>query len=190
MRDRVQGSETGNVTAVPRPPAARPRPAPVAPGNGPVQLQRPGACRATVRDALDAALRGVRLGGKDRQFLRRLVHWDKRNAAAVASLLWRARQAGRIEAALSGRQLEVVLTALEDAAVYRTSGAAAVGCWDCENIRGGRCADHARDADRARACAELAAQLAAGQGAGPGGAGELQRPTDISGFRHRTPVAS
>jgi hypothetical protein len=190
MRDRVQGSESANVTAVPRPPAKRARRAAVQPGNGPVQLQRPGASRATVRDALDAALRGVRLGGGDRKFLRRLVNWDKRNAAALASLLWRARQAGRIEASLSGRQLEVVLTALEDAAVYRTSGAAAVGCWDCENVPTGRCADHAKDADRARACAELAAQLAACHVPGPGGAGELQRPTAISGFRRRTSVAS
>jgi hypothetical protein len=190
MRDRVQGSASANVTVAGGPPAKRARSAAVQPGNGPVQLQRSGACRATVRDALDAALRGVRLGGRDRQFLRRLVHWDKRNAAAVASLLWRARQAGCIEASLSARQLEVVLTALEDAAVYRTSGAAAMGCWDCENIPSRRCADHARDADRARACAELAAQLAAGPGAGPADAGELQRPTDISGFRQRTPVAS
>ena len=120
----------------------------------------------------------------------RLVNWDKRNAAALASLLWRARQAGRIEASLSGRQLEVVLTALEDAAVYRTSGAAAVGCWDCENITSGRCADHAKDGDRARACAELAAHLAATQVPGPGSPGDLQRPTDISGFRRRTSVAS
>ena len=81
----------------------------------------------------------------------------------MASLLTRARLAGRDEVALSARQLEIVLTALEDAAVYRASGADVMGCWDCENIPGGRCADHARDADRARACAELAAQLAVGQ---------------------------
>ncbi len=197
MGDRVQGSEAGGITAVPRPPSARPRSAPAQPGTGPVQLQRPGACRATVRDALDAALRGIRLAGRDSQFLRRLVHWDKRNAAAVASLLWRARQAGRAEAALSPRQLEIMLTALEDAGVYRTSGAAAAGCWGCRKIPGGRCADHARDADRARACAELAAQLAAGVAGpagvvGPAGAapGELKHPTDIAGFRRRTSVAS
>ncbi len=189
MTDRVQGNKAGNVTAVPKPPAARPGGAAAQPSAGPVQLEQP-ACRATVRDALDAALHGIRLAGRDRQFLRRLVHWDKRNAAAVTSLLWRARQAGRNEAWLAPRQLEIVLTALEDAGVYRTSGAAAAGCWDCQNIPGGRCADHARDADRARACAELAAQLAAAV-AGPAGpvAGE-QRPTDISGFRRRTSVAS
>lgn len=190
MRDRVQGSGSANVTAAGGPPATRARSAAVQPGSGPVQLQRSGACRATVRDALDAALRGVRLGGGDRKFLRRLVHWDKRNAAAVASLLWRARQAGRIEASLSGRQLGVVLTALEDAAVYRTSGAAAVGCWDCENVPSGRCADHAKDGDRARACAELAAHLAATQVPGPRAPGDLHRPTSISGFRRRTSVAS
>jgi hypothetical protein len=185
MSDCAQVSGTGNIAAVPNPAEARSGPATVQP-------QRPGGCRATVRDALDAALYGMRLGGRDRQFLRRLVHWDKRNAAAVASLLLRARQAGRSEVALSARQLEIVLTALEDAGLYRASGAAAVGCWDCENIPGGRCADHARDADRARACAELAAQLAAGGAAGSAAAtaGGLPRPTDISGFRQRTSVAS
>jgi hypothetical protein len=191
VRDRVQGSDTGNITAVPGPPAARPIAAAAAPPTAPVALQRPDGCRATVRDALDAALRGARLVGRDRQFLRRLVHWDKRNAAAVASLLWRARQAGRDEAALSPRQLETVLTALEDAGAYRTSGVAAAGCWDCQNIPGGRCADHARDADRARACAELAAQLAASvTGPAAVAADELHGPTDISGFRRRTSVAS
>jgi hypothetical protein len=185
MSDCAQGSETGNIAAVPNPAAARSGPATVRP-------QRSGDCRATVRDALDAALDGIPLGGRDRQFLRRLVHWDKRNAAAVASLLLRARQAGRSEAALSARQLEIVLTALEDAGLYRASGAAAVGCWDCENIPGARCADHARDADRARACAELAAQLAAGRASGSVAAttGRLGRPADISGFRQRTSVAS
>jgi hypothetical protein len=185
MSDCAQRSEPSSIAAVPSPPEARPGPAPVKP-------QRPDGCRATVRDALDAGLHGIRLGGRDRRFLRRLVHWDKRNAAAVASLLLRAREAGRSEAALSARQLEIVLTALEDAGLYRTSGAAAVGCWDCENIPGGRCADHAGDADRARACAELAAQLAAGGAAGSAAAtaGGLQRPTDICGFRQRTSVAS
>jgi hypothetical protein len=216
----AQGSETGNMAAAPRPPEARSGPAaiqavygpvqavhgpaqpvngpaqpvngPAQPVSGPARPQGPGGCRATVRDALDAALHGIRLGGRDRQFLRRLVHWDKRNAAAVATLLVRARQAGRSEAALSARQLEIVLTALEDAGLYRTSGAAAVGCWGCENIPGGRCADHARDADRARACAELAAQLAAGRapGSAAAAAGGLPRPTDISGFRQRASVAS
>ncbi len=181
MSDRVQGQESGAVGAVPRPPGVRPTPSAAQPASGRVQLQRPGTCRATVRDALGAALHGVRLGGRDRRFLSRLVHWDKRNAAAVASLLWQARLAGRSEVALSGRPLEVVVAALEDAAAYRLSGAAAVGCWDCENIPGGRCAEHARDADRARACAELAARLSTGSAA----ASDLQRLTSISGFRRR-----
>jgi hypothetical protein len=187
-----QGSETVNIAAAPSPSGARPGPAAVQPANAPVRPQQPGGRRATVRDALDAALHGIRLGGRDRQFLRRLVHWDKRNAATVTSLLVRARQAGRSEVALSARQLEIVLTALKDAGLYRTSGAAAVGCWDCENIPGGRCADHARDADRARACAELAAQLAASSapGSAAAAAGGLPRPTNISGFRQRTSVAS
>jgi hypothetical protein len=182
MIDRVQAPEVGNVTAAPRPPPVRPRPAPI-------PRQPRGTCRATVRDALDAALRGITLGGRDHQFLGRLVHWDKRNGAAVASLLWRARQAGRSEVALSARQMEIVLTALADAAAYRASGAVAAGCWDCENISGGRCADHARDADRARACTELAVHLAAGTAA-VAAADNLHRPTAISGFRHRTSVAS
>ena len=189
MTDRVQGREIGKVAAVPRPPRARSE----APAQ-PIALQRPGTCRAAVRDALEAAVHGIRLTGRDRQFLGRLVHWDKRNASAVASLLWRARIAGRDEAALSGRQLEIVLGALGDAAAYRSSGADAAGCWDCENIPGGRCADHARDSDRARACAELAAQLASGtmadSAAGPGG-GDFQPPTRLTGFRRQaSPVAS
>jgi hypothetical protein len=125
------------------------------------------------------------LGGRDRQFLSRLVHWDKRSAAAVASLLWRARLGGRAEVALAARQMEIVLTALEDAAAYRTSGAATAGRWDCGNVPGSRCADHARDADRARAFTEPATVLAAAAAAC-----ELERPTDISGLRRRTSVAS
>jgi hypothetical protein len=184
MIDPVQRREAGQVAAVPRPPGATVRPGPAA-----VQHRSPGPRRSKVREALEAALRGTTLGGRDRQFLSRLVHWDKRNAAAVASLLWRARLAGRAEVALTARQMEIVLTALQDAAAYRASGATTVGCWDCENIPGGRCADHARDADRARACAELAAHFAAGAAAVAAG-GELERPTHISGFLRRTSVAS
>jgi len=186
MSDRLQGREITKVAAVSGPPGGRNSQAGAEPVNGKVQLQRRGTCRATVRDALDAALLGVRLGGRDRQFLRRLVHWDKRNAAAVASLLWRARLAGRGEVALSSRQLEIILGALEDASVYRTSGADALGCWDCENIPGGRCADHAKDADRARACAEVAAQLSARTATAGAPPGHLQRPTDIAGLRRLT----
>ncbi len=104
MSDRVPGCQVGQVATVPKPPGFRPTPAAlprqrtaiqhdaaiqpeptaIKPGGGPVPLQRSAARRATVRDALDAALRGIKLSGRDRQFLSRLVHWDKRNAAAVA----------------------------------------------------------------------------------------------------------
>ena len=163
----------------------------------------PGTCRATVRDEPDAALAGAPLSTRDRQFLSKLVHWDKRNAAAVASLLRRARRAGRNETALSPFQLETVLAALEDAVVHRVAGVGTVGCWDCENVRGGRCAEHSRDFERARDYAELAALLAAGQTVaaaldeeenGPRSARRaptpIQRPTDISGYRRRAPIVS
>jgi hypothetical protein len=164
--------------------------------------------RAGAREELRAALAGVDLGGRDRQFLGKLVHWDKRNAASVVSLLRRARQAGRDEAALTPRQMETVLAALGDAARYRSAGPgflaagphqlirepaasagsriSAAGCWDCENIPGGRCAEHARDDERARAYAELAAVLSA-PGHGDDG---LTQPRDIAGYRRRRPVAS
>ena len=149
-------------------------------------LARPeAASRADARGALAAALAGVHLGCRDRQFLGRLVHWDKRSAASVASLIRRARLAGRSEAALTPRQHEIVLTALRDAAVYRSSGADAIGCWDCENCPGSQCADHARDADRARGYADLMLQLS-GQASQPG----LRQPTAITGYRRRTSVAS
>jgi len=149
-------------------------------------LARPeAASRAGARGALAAALAGVHLGCRDRQFLGRLVHWDKRSAASVASLIRRARLAGRSEAALTPRQHEIVLTALRDAAVYRSSGADAIGCWDCENCPGSQCADHARDADRARGYADLMLQLS-GQASQPG----LRQPTEITGYRRRTSVAS
>jgi hypothetical protein len=144
-----------------------------------------GSGRDAAREELGAVLAGVALGGRDRQFLSRLVHWDKRNAASVVSLLRRARQAGREEVALTPRQLETVLAALGDAARYRSSGVAATGCWDCENIPSGRCADHAKDNDRALAYAELAAALVGG--CGDGG---LPEPRDLSGYRRRRPVAS
>jgi hypothetical protein len=128
-------------------------------GRAQISLASTGSGRVNVRAALYAALSGVGLVGRDRQFLSKLVHWDKRNAASVASLLWRARQAGREEAALTPRQREIVLAALSDAAAYRSSGTAAGACWDCEIIPGGRCADHAKDNDRARAYAEMATIL-------------------------------
>ncbi len=140
--------------------------------------------RVAAREELEAALAGIQLSGKDRQFAGRLVHWDKRNAASVGSLLRRARQAGRDEATLTPRQLEMVLAALADAARYRSSGVSASGCWDCENVPSGRCAEHAKDDDRARAYTELAAALS-GRGVQDG----LPEPRDIAGYRRRRPVA-
>jgi hypothetical protein len=181
--------------------AARPvAPRPVTPGSG---SSMPGPCRATVRDELEAALTGAPLCARDRQFLSKLVHWDKRNAASVASLLRRARRAGRNEAALTPVQLETVLAALEDAVVHRVAGVGTVGCWDCEKVRGGRCAEHSRDFERARDYADLAALLAAGATVPAAVAGDedglhpvhrvrtpFQRPTDISGYRRRAPIVS
>jgi hypothetical protein len=190
MTDCAQLQVTGPVTVIPTPSCVRPRPAPD--DQAPVQVSpslpargEAGSRRTAAREVLEKALRGVRLSGRDRQFLARLVHWDKRNAASVAALLVRARQAGREEAGLTPRQREVVIAALRDAAIYRASGAAGMGCWDCEIIPGGRCAEHARDNDRAGSYAELAAMLA-GTAVQPG----LTEPRDIAGYRRRTPVAS
>src|ERR1700722_10685446 len=187
------------VAAVPTPACIQPRrvPGAVAASLAPARL--PGGMRVedlpaaaaprrdSARHLLEAALAGVRLGGRDRQFLARLVHWDKRNAASVASLLERAQEAGhaagRAEAGLTPRQLELVVAALGDAAVYRASGAAATSCWDCEMVPGGRCADHTRDFDRASAYADLASALSATRPA-------RDCPRDITPFRRRAPVAS
>ena len=187
------------VAAIPTPACIQPRrvPVAVAPDLGSAALPG-GICveglpaeaaprRGTARQLLESALAGVRLGGRDRQFLARLVHWDKRNAASVASLLERAQEAGhaagRAEAGLTPRQLELVVAALGDAAVYRASGAAATSCWDCEMVPGGRCADHTRDFDRASAYADLASALSATRPA-------RDCPRDITPFRRRAPVAS
>jgi hypothetical protein len=165
------------------------------------QLPHPSPCRsrASVRDELDDALSGAPLDTRDRQFLSKLVHWDKRNAASVVSLLRRARHAGRNEAGLTPLQLETVLTALKDAVVHRVAGVDTVGCWDCEKVRGGRCAEHSRDFERARDYADLAALLSA-RASLPQLDDELrstelaptpiQRPTDISGYRRRAPIVS
>jgi hypothetical protein len=116
--------------------------------------------RATARAVLGDALNGVELTTVDRRFIARLSQWDKRCATIVASLIARARQAGRREA-LTAEQLGTVIDALMDAYTYRTSGAASAGCWDCANRAIGFCAEHARDAGRANAFAQLAAALAA-----------------------------
>jgi hypothetical protein len=194
MTDLRNGRGAAQSAAVPTPSCIRPRRQPgeqaafgvAAPAMPAIALAggRPG--RSAAREELLAALAGVTLGSRDRQFLGKLVHWDKRNAASVVSLLRRARLAGREEAALTPRQMETVLAALGDAARYRSAGLGAVGCWDCENIPGGRCAEHARDDERARAYAELAATLSAPPGADDG----LTQPRDIAGYRRRRPVAS
>jgi hypothetical protein len=207
----VQAQPATAVAVVPTPACIQPRRATVvvAPGavipvcdspagDGPAGDDAAGPRRGSARQLLEAALAGVRLGGRDRQFLARLVHWDKRNAASVASLLERAqeagREAGRTEAGLTPRQLEIVIAALGDAAVYRASGAAATSCWDCEMVRGGRCADHARDFDRASAYADLASALSA-----PGPRADApadlhmparERPRDLTEYRHRAAAAS
>jgi hypothetical protein len=115
--------------------------------------------RAAARASLEDALAGVELSAADRRFLTRLIGWDKRTAASIASLLRRARQSGRHEAALSPKELETVLAALTDAYAFRTSGSAAAGCWDCADRASGLCAEHEKDAGRAHAFAELAAAL-------------------------------
>jgi len=228
ITDLGNGRAASQTAIVPTPACIKPRrvaqpaalPAAAAEAQPAAQISLAGteSSRVTMRAALYAALTGVRLSSKDRQFLSRLVHWDKRNAASIASLIWRARQAGREETALTPRQLEIVLAALDDAAAYRISGNAADGCWDCEKIPGGRCGDHARDNDRARAYAEAAAVMAANgvisgsavrantlfsgnavlsgssvrSGAVLPGAGQDGRPQPrkIGGYRRRTPVAS
>lgn len=190
MTDPAQTQATGPVAA-PTPSCIRPRrgagdrPAERAGGEAATGDHQPGSRRSAARELLDSALAGVRLTCRDRQFVSRLVHWDKRNAASVASLLVRARETGRDEGGLTPRQRELIVAALNDAAQYRASGAVGTGCWDCEMIPGGRCASHARDNDRARSYAELAALLSGGPNQP-----ELARPTVIAGFRRRTPVAS
>ena len=183
MDKHAERGAAGQAVAAPRaptPPGALLDPA------SRVSRQTPESRRASVRDALDTALNGAALCSRDRQFLSRLVKWDKRNAAAVVSLLWRARLAGRAEVALTERQLEIVLAALSDTAAYRTSGADSLGCWACENVPAGRCAEHAKDMDRASACAELAAALAAGKVTATG----LPMPSDTAGYRQVATVAS
>jgi hypothetical protein len=198
MTDLGNGRGATQTAAAPTPSCIRPRrlpgeqaafgmAAPVMPAMPAIALAAGQSGRATAREELRAALAGVTLGSRDRQFLGKLVHWDKRNAASVVSLLRRARQAGRDEAALTPRQMETVLAALGDAARHRSAGLGAVGCWDCENVPAGRCAEHVRDDERARAYAELAAVLAAPTGRADGG---LTQPRDIAGYRRRRPVAS
>jgi len=174
MTDLARGQAAGAGAANPSPLSIRPRPRAAAADAG----------RATARAVLDEALTGVELTGIDRRFLSRLSQWDKRNATTLASLIARARQAGRCEA-LTHVQLEPLVEALMDAFAYRTSGAASAGCWDCANRASGLCADHAKDADRAHEFAELAGVLAGV--ASPVG---LPALAAVAGFRHQAAVAS
>jgi len=180
MTDLAQGQAARLGTAIGSPSSIRSRPVTAATDSG----------RAAARAALDAALSGVELTGIDRRFLARLSQWDKRNATTMASLVLRARQrgraeGGRAEAGLSPRQLDMVRAALTDAFAYRTSGAAAAGCWDCASRPSGLCGEHAKDADRARAFADLATALS-----GEVTPSALARLGAVPGFRQRTPVAS
>ncbi len=173
-------TELANVQAArPRRPVVRPagagaRQAAVLPESG----------RAAAKATIETALSEVELSSADQRFVARLCQWDKRNATAVASLLARARQVGRDEADLTPRQREIVLAALMDAFAYRTSGAAAEGCWDCANRASGLCAEHAKDADRARAFADVASALC--KTITPASIARI----DSAGFRRRTAVAS
>jgi hypothetical protein len=180
MTDLAQGQAAGPGTVIGNPSDIRSRPVAAAADSG----------RAAAKAALDAALSGVELTGLDRRFLARLSQWDKRNATMVASLVLRARQRGRAEGAraeagLSPRQLDTVRAALMDAFAYRTSGASAAGCWDCANRPSGLCGEHAKDADRARAFADLATALC-----GEAAPGARLRLGAVPDFRQRTPVAS
>jgi len=186
MTDLAQGRPARPGGAVPSPASIRSRAQAAAAGSG----------RATARAVLDEALSDIELAAADRRFLVRLSQWDKRSAARVASLISRARRGGPGGAALTAAQLQTALTALADAYAYRTSGSAAAACWDCANLASGLCEEHAGDADRAHAFAELAAALS---GAGLPGAGlsgqrrpgaGLQRLDAVAGFRRQAAVAS
>jgi hypothetical protein len=209
MRPKVSAMPSLEVARVPAPRAGSPRVggAGSRAATGRHAAAPPGQNRSGVREALNVALAGARLSAGDVKFLNRLVHWDKRQAASILSLLRRARLAGRDEAALTSRQRELVLAALADAAVYRTGGGAASGCWDCEMVPAERCSEHARDNDRARAYRELAAAIGADSqrvgsvgpvlpvgavgavgAVGPAGP-ELARPRMLD-YRRRSSVAS
>ena len=175
MTDLAQGHAGRLTAAIARPTDIRPH----------AVTATSGSSRATARAALDAALSGVELSAADQRFLSRLGQWDKRSAASVAALLLRARQSGREEAALGGRQLEHIVSALLDALAYRTSGAASAACWDCANLSSGLCAEHAKDADRAGTYADLISVLT---GSRP--PTELPHMGAVAPFRRRTPVAS
>ena len=180
MTDLAQAQAASAGTAIPSPLSIRPRPRAAVADSG----------RSTARAALDDALNGIELTAVDRRFVSRISQWDKRNATTVASLIARARQAGG-GGALTAGQLETVLAALADAFACRTCGASATGCWDCASRASGLCAEHARDAERAHAFAELAAALS-GQSAPVAQPvpAALPRLDSRPAYRRRTAVAS
>lgn len=174
MSDPAQGQAARPHRPVPAPARLGRRPSAAAPESG----------RAAAKAALDSALSGVDLTSSEQRFIARLCQWDKRNAAAVTALITRARQTGRDEAEMTPRQREIVLAALMDAFTYRTSGAAADGCWECANRASGLCAEHSQDADRARAFADVATALC--QVIAPASISRI----DSADFRRRAAVAS
>ena len=175
--ERVAGSATGG----PGRPVAR------SSLHGPparsVPLHQPESRDANVRDALDTALNGAVLSDRDRQFLSRLVKLDKRNGLAVVSLIWQARLAGRAEVGLTARQLDVVLVALRDAAVYRDLGNRLHGLLGLRE-RPGRPMLRARQGHRPGPRLYRAGH---GPGLGrdqPGGAAAAQRDRGLPPVRH------
>lgn len=200
MNEAAHDCPASAAAAVPPSPSTTiPRPSPAEPGAADSGESWPEPPYTIPPEVLDGALAGMGLAGRDRQFLDRLVKWDKRNAASLVSVLWKARLAGRAEAAMKPRELGIVIGALRDSARYRESGADTMGCRDCEDVPGGRCQEHSKDFDRAQECTDLAAALTAirsaalGKGTGgkataPGTGAGLPQPRGDAGYVR--PVAS
>jgi hypothetical protein len=171
MNDAAPERSPRNAEMLPQQPpapagAGPPEPAVPAPGaDEPMLASGLAEDSAGVREELSAALAGAEIGRQERHFMSRLVTWHRANAGPVVALLWKARLAGRAEASMTSQELDTVIGALRDAARYRESGADTIGCWDCENVMGGRCEEHSRDFDKARDCLALAQVLAAIRGA-------------------------
>jgi hypothetical protein len=192
MSEAAHDSTASAAAAAPSPPYPRiPAPSPAEPAAGeprgswpePDSASDPASADADVPEALDAALAGAGLAGADRQFIDRLVKRDQRYTASLASVLWKARSAGRAEAALKPQELETVIGALKDAARYRESGADTMGCRDCENVPAGRCQEHSKDFDKAQACTDLARSLTAARAAlGKGAPGKATAPGTGAGL--------
>jgi hypothetical protein len=184
MNEAAHDCPASATAAVPPSPSTTiPPPGPAEPGGADGGESWPEPPYANLPEALDAALAGTGLAGRDRQYLDRLVKWDKRNAASLVAVLWKARLAGRAEAAMKPRELGIVIGALRDSARCRESGADTVGCRDCEDVPGGRCQEHSKDCDRAQECTDLAATLTAVRAA-------LGLPQPRGGAGYARPVAS